>query len=124
MQTNKKNNPTNDTKYEIFTGFRKDQELQSKLCVGSSFKNDNEVYYKIRLMLFPQNVYYLVKNKDSSDRYTVFAKMMTDPEKPTLPVRFQNPVGHAVLDSKLQSYLEIKFPMLRLSVYMSLYPKK
>ncbi len=131
MKTNLEVNKTNDTKFEIYTGFRKDQELQAKLCVGSSFKNDNESYYKIRLMMFPQNVYYLVKNKDSADRYTVYAKLYVpqdhnqDTNKMTSPKgRFQNPVGHAVLDSKLQSYLEIKFPMLRLSVYMSLYPKK
>jgi len=108
-------------KHEIFTGFRKDNLIDAKLLVGVAFKDDGVSYYKIRLMMFPGYTYYLVKNQNAADKYTVYSRMIVDNKK---QVRFLNPVGNGILDSKLQSYLEIRFPMLRAYVYMSLYPQK
>jgi hypothetical protein len=110
-------------KHEIFTGFRKENVIEAKLLVGAAFKDENTAYYKIRLMMFPGYTYYLVKNHNVVDKYTVYARMIVD-EKNRNQVKFLNPVGSATLDSKLQSYLEIRFPMLRATVYMSLYPQK
>jgi len=107
-------------KHEIYTGFRKDNSLDSKLLVGAAFKEENATYYKIRLMMFPGQTYYLVKNKEANDRYTVYSRMKHTDQK----VQFLNPVGNGILDSKLQSYLEIKFPLFRAHLYMSLYPAK
>jgi hypothetical protein len=105
-------------KHEIFSGFRKEATIEAKLLVGAAFKDENVSYYKIRLMMFSGYTYYLVKNRDAVDRYTVYARMKTEGKE----VRFLNPVGSGVLDSKLQSYLEIKFPLFRAHMYMSLYP--
>ncbi len=105
-------------RHEIFTAFRKENSLEAKLLVGAAFKEENENFYKIRLMMFPGQVYYLVKNKDSNDRYTVFSKLKHNDHK----ICFLNPVGSGVLDSKLQSYLEVRFPLLRAYLYMSLFP--
>jgi hypothetical protein len=105
-------------KHEIFSGFRKEATVEAKLLVGAAFKDENVTYYKIRLMMFPGYTYYLVKNRDAVERYTVYARMKTEGKE----FRFLNPVGSGVLDSKLQSYLEIKFPLLRAHMYMSLYP--
>ena len=108
-------------KHEIFTGFRKDNVIEAKLLVGAAFKDDGVNYYKIRLMMFPGYTYYLVKNQNVVDRYTVYSRMVVDDKK---QVKFLNPVGNGILDSKLQSYLEVRFPLLRAYVYMSLYPQK
>ncbi len=105
-------------KHEIFSGFRKEATIEAKLLVGAAFKDEGLSYYKIRLMMFPGYTYYLVKNRDAVDRYTVYARMKTEGKE----VRFLNPVGSGILDTKLQSYLEIKFPLLRAYMYMSLYP--
>ncbi len=105
-------------KHEIFAGFRKESTIEAKLLVGAAFKDEGLSYYKIRLMMFPGYTYYLVKNKDAADRYTVYARMLTEGNNS----KFLNPVGGGVLDSKLQSYLEIKFPLFRAHMYMSLYP--
>ena len=117
------NNVQKSEKHEIFTGFRKDNVIEAKLLVGVAFKDDGINYYKIRLMMFPGYTYYLVKNHNVVDKYTIYARMIVD-EKNRNQVKFLNPVGSATLDSKLQSYLEIRFPMLRATVYMSLYPQK
>jgi hypothetical protein len=120
---NQKRNDYKSEKYEIFTGFRKENTIEAKLLVGAAFKEENLSYYKIRLMMFPGYTYYLVKNKDSVDRYTVYSKMITDAKNKN-QVKFLNPVGNGILDSKLCSYLELRFPMLKAYVYMSLYPQK
>ena len=110
-------------KHEIFTGFRKANLIDAKLLVGAAFKEVNQAYYKIRLMMFPGYTYYLVKNREGQDRYTVYSRMVTEKNNQN-QVKFLNPVGNGVLDSKLQSYLEVRFPMLRAYVYMSLYPNR
>lgn len=109
-------------KHEIFAGFRKENKIDAKLLVGAAFKELNETYYKIKLMMFPGHTYYLVKNKEGQDKYTVYSRMVT--EKNQNQIKFLNPVGNGILDSKLQSYLEVRFPMLRAYVYMSLYPQR
>ncbi len=111
---------TQSDKHEIFAGFKKEGTIDAKLLVGAAFKDDGLAYYKIRLMMFPGYTYYLVKNRDSTDRYTVYSRTKTENNQ----TKFLNPVGSAVLDSKLQSYLEVKFPLLRASMFMSLYPVK
>ena len=108
-------------KHEMYTGFRKDNAIEAKLLVGAAFKDDGVNYYKIRLMMFPGYTYYLVKNQNAVDKYTVYSRMMVDDKK---QLKFLNPVGNGILDSKLQSYLEVRFPMLRAYVYMLLYPQK
>lgn len=105
-------------KHEIFAGFKKEGSIDAKLLVGAAFKDNGTTYYKIRLMMFPGYTYYLVKNRDSADRYTVYSRSKSENNQ----TKFLNPVGSATLDSKLQSYLEIKFPLLRASMFMSLYP--
>lgn len=107
-------------KHEIFAGFKKEGNIEAKLLVGAAFKDDGITYYKIRLMMFPGYTYYLVKNHDSANRYTVYSRSRNENNQ----IKFLNPVGSAALDSKLQSYLEIKFPLLRASMFMSLYPAK
>lgn len=108
------------TKYEIFTGFKKDGNLEAKLPAGAAFLDDGLSYYKIRLMIFPQTIYYLVKNKDEQDRYTVYSKMINDGQN----VKFLNPIGGGILDRNLQSYLELKFPVLRAHLFMSLFESR
>lgn len=105
-------------KHEIFSGFRKESTIEAKLLVGAAFKEENETFYKIRLMMFPGYTYYLVKNKNTGDRYTVYSRMKDEGNE----VRFLNPVGSGILNSKLQSYLEIRFPLFRAYLYMSLFP--
>ncbi len=105
-------------KFEIFVGFRKENAIDAKLLVGAAFKDSGNSYYKIRLMMFPGYTYYLVKNRDTPTRYTVYSRLISRGKDG----KFLNPVGTALLDSKLQSYLEIKFPLLRAHMYMSLFP--
>lgn len=116
------NNELKTEKHEIFVGFRKGNTIDAKLLVGAAFKDENVSYYKIRLMMFPGQTYYLVKNQNAADKYTVYSRMITD-QKNNNQVKFLNPVGNGILDSKLQSYMEVRFPLLRAYIYMSLYPQ-
>ena len=39
-------------KFEIYTGFRRENTIEAKLLVGAAFKEASDFYYKIRLMMF------------------------------------------------------------------------
>jgi hypothetical protein len=107
-----------DDRHEVFAGFRKEGAVENRLLIGAAFKNSDEPYYKIRLMMFPGNIYYLVKNRDTGERFTIFSRILNTENG----IKFLNPVGSGVLDSNLQSYLELRFPLLRTGIFMSLFP--
>lgn len=105
------------TKHDIYVGSVVSGQLEQSFDIGYAFKYDDLDYYILKLWPLPGATYYLAKNRDG-DRYTVFAKILTDGSS----VKFQNPVGYGLLSSDLKDYIEIclRFPKQR--VYMSLYP--
>jgi len=106
------------TQHEIVIGRKENGELTNQLTTGAAFLNDGESYYAIRLMMFPNQSYYLTKNYESSNRYTVFAKLIKTEDG----IKFQNPVGSGRLSVELSAYLEIYFPVLRTQMFMCLFP--
>ena len=106
------------TKYELVTGRKYNGELTNALVAGQAFLREGQTFYTIKIMMFPGQTYYLTKNKDSHDRYTVFAKIVSTEET----IKFQNPVGSGRLSTDLSSYLEFYFPVLRTQMFMSLFP--
>ncbi len=108
-------------RYQIYTGYKNETTLDSRTQVGAAFKEQSLNHYTITLMMFPGMKYYLVKNFNEAGKYTIYSKMIFDQSKPS-KIRFLNPVGYGHLDSKLQSYLELKLPLLRCHLFMSLYP--
>lgn len=109
------------TKYEIVTGRVLDGTIVNPLLAGFAVQFENETHYVIRFTMFPNNPYYLCKNRDSQTHYTVFAKLVKDPI--TNRVRYQNPVGSGRLFPDLKSHLELWFPLLGNSVFMNLYSR-
>lgn len=108
----------NGTKYELVVGRKSNKQLANTLAAGQCFLNEGESHYTLKLMMFPGQTYFLVKNRNSPDRYTVFSKVIR--EEGT--VRFQNPVGSGRLSEDLSTHMEIYFPVLRAQMFMSLYP--
>ncbi len=111
--------PTNSaSKYDIFLGNVVDGALLDKKIAGFALLFEGNRYYVMRLMMFPHTWYFLSKNKDSQTHYTVFAKCLRSKDT----VRFQDPVGLAILSDDLKTHLEVYFPILDTTVYMSLFP--
>ncbi|MGE4133292.1 MAG: hypothetical protein AB7F86_16735 [Bdellovibrionales bacterium] len=108
----------NQTRYPIVIGKREDGRLLHTLETGSCYLQEGDSFYTLKLMIFPGTTYFLTKKKDSADRYTVFAKMVSDGERP----KFLNPVGSGRLDKTLPSHMELYFPVLRSQMYMCLFP--
>ncbi len=111
----------NMTKYEIVIGRVTDGALVNPLLAGFAVQYEGEAHYVIRFTMFPNNPYYLSKNRDSQTHYTAFAKVVKDPT--TNAIRFQNPIGSGKLPPDLKSNLEIWFPLLGTSVFMNLFPR-
>ncbi len=105
-------------KHEILIGRKQDGELTKTLVAGQAFLNEGDNFYTVKLMMFPGQTYYLMKNKDSQDRYTVFAKQVKTEDT----MKFQNPVGSGRLSEDLTAYLEIYFPVIRSQMFMCLFP--
>jgi len=108
------------TKLQLVTGKVSGQAITNPLLAGFAVQFEDENHYVIRLTMFPNIPYYLSKNHDSQDNYTVFAKVVTD-DGGSSP-RFQNPVGSGRLLKEAKSFLEIRFPLLGTSVFMNLFP--
>lgn len=108
----------NADRYEIFIGERRGAEITGKSPVGRCFHHERDNHYVMKLMMFPRQTYYLVKNYKSPDRYTVFSKKLNSIGRPI----FQNPVGSGKLSTEHPSYLELTFSVLGRQMYMSLFP--
>lgn len=109
-----------ESKHILFTGQKSGNDVGNKLAAGAAYCSEETRVYRLKLMMFPGRTYYMVKNQGSVDRYTVYAKKFEEKEQ----VKLLNPVGSGVLDPSLQSYLEIKFPILGTSIFMNLYPSQ
>ena len=106
-------------RYELVVAKKAEGQLTNSLVCGHAFLEEGDTYYTVKLMMFPGQSYYLSKNRDSQDRYTVFSKLVHSEAS----VRFQNPVGSGRLSADLASYLEIYFPIFRSQIFMCLFPK-
>lgn len=107
-----------EIKYNLFTGMRRGDGVDHKLAAGAVYCCPQTRLYRIKLMMFPGMTYFMQKNQNAHDRYTVFSKRSNNEGQ----VRLFAPVGSAALESSLHSYLEIKFPLLKTSIFMSLFP--
>ncbi|MGE0528918.1 MAG: hypothetical protein AB7G93_00910 [Bdellovibrionales bacterium] len=104
-------------KHDLFVGQVAGGELVDSFHIGFALKYEDADHYIVKLWPLPGATYYLAKSRDS-DKYTVFTKKIEG----EYGVKFQNPVGFALMRSELKEYIEIflRFPRQRL--YMSLYP--
>lgn len=105
------------TKHEIVIGKKNGNVVERPLVSGHAFLNAGDGHYSLKLFMFPNQTYYMVKNRNSSTKYTIFAKQVSD-ERGT---RFQNPVGLAQLPDQ-SMYVEIYLPILRTQMFMSIFP--
>jgi hypothetical protein len=105
------------TKHQVVCGEKNGCHLEGVFRAGEAFLHEGDDYYVLKLAAFPF-AYYLRKNKNSDANYTVFARCRDSHDG----VRLQDPVGRASLVQELKSHLEIHIPILRLNLFMNLYP--
>jgi hypothetical protein len=107
------------SKHELLIGKKKNAELVNAMVAGQAFQRTDENYFTVKIMMFPGQTYYLVKNREGNNRYTVFSKLVKTQES----TKFQNPVGAGRLSAELPEYMEIYFPVLRTQMFLCLYPE-
>lgn len=110
----------NRTIHDVVTGRKVDGVIFRPLNAGQAYLEAGSDYYVLRLTMFPRVRYFVKRNKDSVLAYTVYAKRFRNADVTQL----DEPVGAAYLNPELKSHLEIKFPLLGRSVYMSLFPSE
>ncbi|MCM0604503.1 MAG: hypothetical protein KA715_00260 [Xanthomonadaceae bacterium] len=107
---------TQITKYNILTGHLVGGSLQNPMHAGVAIHYEGDSYYLVRLNLFPRTWFYLSKNQESQNSYTVFTKKLEDCGS---GVRLQNPVGKATLH---QYHIEISIPLLSKNLFLEIFP--
>lgn len=107
----------NQNRYEIYRGREINGELKGLRLSGYAFQNEGESFYRIKLLMFPENTYYLSRNQ--GEGYTIFAKIGKEENG---KVVFQNPVGFAKLIPNVRTHMYLKFPDLASHMFMSLFP--
>lgn len=107
------------TKHEIVIGCKLRSKLHNTLLAGHAYLREGDRFYSVKLMMFPGQTYYLTKNRDSHDRYTIFSKLVKIGDQ----LKLQNPVGSGRLTKELSSHLEVYFPVIRSQMFMSLFPQ-
>jgi len=104
-------------KHQVVCGKKNGSELEACFRAGEAFLHEGDDYYVLKLAAFPF-AYYLRKNKNAGSNYTIFARK----RESATETKLQDPVGRASLGEELKSFLEIKIPILRLNLFMNLYP--
>ncbi len=107
------------TVHEIVTGTINDGQLQFVRSVGQAKLYEGNSYYVLKLTMYPAPSYFLVKNKGSLDKYTIYSKVRKAGDEK----QFRKEVGYGRLRADLKDYLELQFHLLNRSVFMSLFPK-
>lgn len=104
-------------RYEIYRGREINGQLVGLRLAGYAFQNEGEAHYRVKLLLLPENTYYMSKNQ--SPGYTIFSKVVTKEDGKLV---FQNPVGFAKIMDQVRTHLYLKFPDLGSHMFMSLFP--
>ena len=105
-------------RYELVTGRQENQTLKRVRYAGISIYKEVEELYKVHLNIFPNNTYYMRKNKGNG-LFSIFSKIVRSGKEITL----QDPVGYAQTLNHLQTHIALHFEVLNKTIYMSLYPK-
>ncbi|MBL7542572.1 MAG: hypothetical protein JNL11_02095 [Bdellovibrionaceae bacterium] len=102
-------------KFKLYCGNESKQDLKPGSTVGYSLLIDGNDYYLLKLFLF-EKYFFLVKNRNSNNNYTVFST------KGSENGTFRNPVGWAELPSNNSANIEIFIPILGSPIRMNLFP--
>ena len=109
---------SNLTKYDLYSGEKQNGTLADPKFAGFSLLFEGNLHYVVRLIMFPHTWYYLAKNRESQNGYTIYSKCIRNADL----IRFQDPVGVANLSDDLKTHLELKFHLFSQSVFMNLFP--
>jgi hypothetical protein len=109
----------NNTKLEIFSARKQENELLSKRTAGFAFLSEESDIYEIKLFMFPKHTYFLKRNYNSIDHYTVFSKRVLENNE----TKVLNPIGMGRLSKSVNGHIEVFFPLISAVVYIDLVPK-
>lgn len=99
---------------------------RTKQWAGEAFYYPEGDYFQLQLAIFPFP-YFLTRNRDSANCYTVWAQKVKD----AVPVRFRRPVGRGVVtitkelnDTVESNCIEVEIPLfgLKSNPMVSLFP--
>jgi hypothetical protein len=111
---------TNRTKHEVIRGARFGFPQGRQYPAGYALHFDGTDYYVLKLWFQQERTYYISKNNEESDYYTVYSKKVQEAGD---SVRFQNPIGFA-RGIPQKTHLEVVLPDFPKHYYMSLFPEE
>ncbi len=112
------NSATEKMVFDLVSGKKTQDALTHQLAIGRATCYPGESHYAIKIWMFYNQTFYLVRNHGDEVRYTIFAKKVQDDSG----VKFLNPVGAGYVPQEFKTHLELKFRFPRQSLFMSLFP--
>lgn len=109
---------SNRKKHEVIRGTRFGLEGTKRYPAGHALFFEGTNYYVLKLWFQPERIYFISRNGDSGDSYTIYGRKNDDRSD---QVSFQNPIGYA-RGMQDKTHLEIVLPDLPKRYYMSLFP--
>lgn len=113
-------NYSNRSQHEVIRGARNGFPDGKQYPAGYSLRFDGTNYYVLKLWIQQEKTYYINKNDENSEYYTVFSKKVIGADE---SVRFLNPIGFA-RGMPNKTHLEIVLPDFPRRYYMSLFPNQ
>lgn len=106
--------------FEVVSGRREEDKIfNSKLAGYGSYCEEGH-YFIFRLNMFPRNRYYLTRNKDSHQHYTIYTKILKTPEG----VKLLDPVGNGHVPDDAKTFVNLNFLLFpKANLYLSLFPR-
>lgn len=106
--------------YEILQGQKHEGKIVEQKLAGFAKRSSIHNYYSFRLCMFPKNRYFLRKNRDSSNSYTIYSKFIRDGDS----VQLLEPVGTGLLQDDLKDYLSLRFNLFPgIKLFLGLFPR-
>lgn len=110
---------TNRTYHEVLRGSRMGLSDGRQYPAGYALRFSETNYYVLKLWIQQEKSYYISKNNENSDYYTIYGKKETNTGS---NMRLVNPVGYARMTPN-KEYLEIILPDFPNQYYMCLFAK-
>jgi hypothetical protein len=110
---------TNRTYHEVIRGSRFGLTEGRQYPAGYALRFEGTSYYVFKLWFQQERSYFIRKNEENSDYYTVFSKKEVQPDN---SARLLNPVGFARMNPA-KEHLEVILPDFPSRYYMSLFAK-
>ena len=104
--------------FPILIGKRQGGDLKQVKKVGRCILDRGNEFYRLKLLMFPRETYYIEKSPYNDCTFKVHSKMFFSRGK----AGFVDQIGSGLLENSLKRYMRLSLNLVPFTLYMDLYP--